>query len=81
MHYFSKFHASDPYLAFRINGRRIGLGIPMEYERMINQSAFDDVLLLPDVRDAAAQQFKLPKGTQPTNCQIVQHIANRYNVR
>ena len=80
MLYFTRFHSSDPYLAFRIGGRKIGIGIPMEYERMVNQSAFDDVLLLTEVRDAAAKQFKLPKGTTPTNCQVVQHIARKYNV-
>ena len=80
MLYFTRFHASDPYLAFRIDGRRIGLGIPMEYERMVNQSAFDEVLLLTEVRDAAAKQFKLAKGTAPTTSQVVQHIAKRYNI-
>ncbi len=81
MYYFSKFHASDPYLAFRINDRRIGLSVPMEYSRMKEQSAFDYVLLLPEIREGAAKQFKLPEGTAPNNCQMVQHIAKLYGVK
>lgn len=81
MYYFSRFHASDPYLAFRINGRRIALSVPMEYSRMKEQSAFDDILLLPEIREGAIKQFKLPKDTAPTNCQLVQHIAKLYGVK
>jgi len=81
MYYFSRFHSSDPYLAFRIDGRRFGLSVPMEYSRMKGQSAFDDVLLLPEIREATARQFKLAEGTVPTNCQVVQHIAKRYRVK
>ena len=81
MLYFSRFHASDPYLAFRINGRRIAVSVPMEYARMRNQSAFDDILLLPDVREGAAKQFKLPEGALPTNGQLVQHVASLYGVK
>ncbi len=81
MYYFSRFHASDPYLAFEISGRRIGLSVPMEYSRMKEQSVFDEVLLLPEIRDGAARQFKLKNGTQPSNCQIVQHIAKLHGIK
>jgi len=81
MLYFSRFHASDPYLAFRINGRRIGLSVPMEFARMVKESAYDDVLLLPEIRDGAAKQFKLINGNHPTNSQIVQHVAKLYGVK
>jgi Xaa-Pro aminopeptidase len=81
MLYFSRFHASDPYLAFRIDGRRIAVSVPMEYARMKNQSAYDDILLLPEVRDGAAKQFKLPEGTLPTNGQLVQHVAKVYGIK
>jgi Xaa-Pro aminopeptidase len=81
MLYFSRFHASDPYLAFRINGRRIGLSVPMEFARMVKESAYDDVLLLSEIRDGATKQFKLSNGIQPTSAQIVQHVAKIYGVK
>lgn len=81
MLYFSRFHASDPYLAFRINGRRIALSVPMEFARMEKESAYDDVLLMPEIRDGAMKQFKLTNGTAPTNSQIVQHVAKLYGVK
>ncbi|MFU8892814.1 MAG: M24 family metallopeptidase [Luteolibacter sp.] len=81
MLYFSRFHASDPYLAFRINGRRIGVGIPMEFARMKNESTYDDVLLLPELREGASRQFKLTNGVQPTDAEIVQYVAKLYGIK
>lgn len=81
MLYFSRFHASDPYLAFRIDGRRVGLSVPMEFARMQQESAFDEVLLLPEIRDGAVKQFKLGKDATPTTCHLVQHIAKRYGIK
>jgi Xaa-Pro aminopeptidase len=81
MLYFSRFHASDPYLAFTHGKKKIGLAVPMELSRMEKDSAFDEVLLMPEIRDGAAKRFKLPKDTAPDDCQIVRHLAKLYDIR
>jgi Xaa-Pro aminopeptidase len=80
MLYFSRFRSSDPYLAFSAGKRKIGLTVPMEYSRMKQESAFDEVLLLPEVREGAARRFKLTKGQVPDDCQLVRHLAKLYGI-
>jgi Xaa-Pro aminopeptidase len=81
MLYFSRFHASDPYLAFTIGNKKFGLAVPMEFGRMENESAFDEVLLLSEIREGAAKQFKLPKGVMADDCQVVLHLAKIHGIR
>ena len=52
--YFSRFRTSDPILAVAVDGKKIGLAVPMEYSRMRDESAFYEVLLLSEVREQAA---------------------------
>jgi Xaa-Pro aminopeptidase len=80
MLYFSRFNAFDPYLAFSVNGRRIGVIHASEYGRMVKESAFDEILLLSEVRDGAATRFKLPKGKSPDTSQIVLHLAELHGI-
>lgn len=80
MLYFSRFHSSDPYLAFTIGEKKFGLAVPMEFSRMKSESAFDEVLLLPEIREGAAKRFKLPKGSVPDDCQLVRHLAKIYDI-
>jgi Xaa-Pro aminopeptidase len=80
MLYFSRFRSSDPYLAFTVGKRKIGLTVPMEFARMKQESAFDEVLLLPEIREGAARRFKLPKGLVPDDCQVVRHLAKLYGI-
>jgi Xaa-Pro aminopeptidase len=80
MLYFSRFRASDPYLAFSLGNKRIGLTVPMEFARMEKQSAFDEVLLLSEIREAAACRFKLPKGTIPDDRHLVMHLAKVHGI-
>ncbi len=80
MLYFSRFHASDPYLAFTVGKRKIALAVPMECSRMEKESAFDEVLLLPEIREQTVRRFKLAKGAQPDDSQIMQHIAKVYGI-
>ena len=81
MHYFSRFHSSDPFIAFSHGKKRYGLAVPMEYSRMENESAFDEVLLLSDIREATARRFKLAADATPSDSQVVQHIAKVYGIR
>jgi len=80
MLYFSRFQAFDPYLAFSANGRRIGVTHANEYGRMAKESAFDEVLLLNEVRDGAAKRFKLPKGKSPDTAQMVLYLAELHGI-
>jgi Xaa-Pro aminopeptidase len=80
MLYFSRFQAFDPYLAFSVNGRRIGVIHPLEYGRMAKESAFDEILLLNEVRDGAAKRFKLPKDKAPDTAQLVLHLAELHGI-
>jgi Xaa-Pro aminopeptidase len=80
MLYFSRFHAFDPYLAFSVNGRRVAVTTVGEYGRMVKESAFDEILLLNEVCEAAAKHFKLPKGKLPDDAQMVLHLAELHDI-
>jgi Xaa-Pro aminopeptidase len=80
MLYFSRFQAFDPYLAFSVAGRRIAVITAGEYGRMVKESAFDEILLLNEVREDAAKRFKLPKGKQPELHQMVLHLAELHGI-
>ncbi len=78
--YFSRFNAVDPYLAFTTGRKKIGVTPAPEYGRMIKESAFDEILLLDEVREGAANRFKLPKGKQPELHQMVLHLAELHSI-
>jgi len=80
MLYFSRFSAFDPYLAFTLGSKKIGLASAMEYGRMVRDSKFDEVLLLSDIQAGATQRFKIPKGKKPDNCQLVMHLAKLHKI-
>ena len=80
MLYFSRFQAHDPYLAFSLNGKRVAVIQAMEYGRMVKESAFDEILLLNEVRDGAARHFKLPKGEVPELHHLVLHLAELHGI-
>ncbi len=80
MLYFSRFQAFDPYLAFTVGGRRFAVITAGEYGRMAKESAFDEILLLDDVREGAARSFKLPKHQQPELHQMVLHLAELHGI-
>jgi Xaa-Pro aminopeptidase len=81
MLYFSRFNAFDPYLAFTVGRKKIGVTAAMEYGRMVQESAFDEVLLLHEVKEGAARRFKLPAGRVPNISQMVRHLAKLYQIR
>jgi len=80
MLYFSRFHASDPYLAFTVGKRKYGVASTLEFGRMKRESAFDEVLLLPDVQKAAAKRFQLPEDQLAGNRDVVRHLAKVYKI-
>jgi Xaa-Pro aminopeptidase len=80
MLYFSRFQAFDPYLAFTVDGRRVAVITAGEYGRMAKESAFDEILLLDEVREAAAKRFKLPKDKRPELHQMVIHLAELHGI-
>lgn len=81
MLYFSRFNAFDPYLAFSVGKKKIGVCPDMEYGRMVKESAFDEILLLSEIRKGAARRFKLTKGKNADTCQLVRHLAKLYHIR
>ncbi len=81
MRYFSQFNAFDPYLAFMVGGKKIGVAPSNEYGRMISESDFDEVLFLPEIEQDAVQDFKLSKKVRPNSCQVVKHLAKLYQIR
>jgi Xaa-Pro aminopeptidase len=80
MLYFSRFQAFDPYLAFTVDGRRFAVITAGEYGRMAKESAFDEILLLSEVREGAARRFKMPKHKQPELHQMVLHLAEIHGI-
>lgn len=81
MLYFSRFSAFDPYLAFSYNGKKIGISHSMEYQRMLLESDFDEVLLLNDVQSSAAKQFGVADYRKISISQQVQQIAKKYGIK
>jgi Xaa-Pro aminopeptidase len=81
MLYLSRFRSSDPFLAFTHGNRSYGLAVPMEFTRMKDESAFDEVLLLSEIREGAAKRFKLPKGSTPDDSQVVLHLAAQFGIK
>ena len=80
MLYFSRFNAFDPYLAFSVDGKRVAVITAGEYGRMARESAFDEILLINEVRDGAAKRFKLPDGKAPALHQMVLHLAKLHGI-
>jgi Xaa-Pro aminopeptidase len=80
MLYFSRFQAFDPYLAFTVEGRRFAVITAGEYGRMVKESAFDEILLLDEVREKAAMRFKLPENKKPELHQMVLHLAEVHGI-
>jgi Xaa-Pro aminopeptidase len=80
MLYFSRFRSSDPFIAFTHGRRSFGLAVPMEFSRMKDESALDEVLLLSDFREAAAKRFKLPKDTPPDDSHVILHLAREFGI-
>lgn len=81
MLYFSRFQASDPYLALTVGKKKVGLASSLEFGRMVKESAFDEVLLLPEVQQAARKRFRLPAGEMVSNRDVVRHLAKVYQIR
>jgi Xaa-Pro aminopeptidase len=80
MLYFSRFNAFDPYLAFSIEGKRVAVIDAGEYGRMAKESAFDEVLLLSEVREGAAKRFNLPENKNPELHHMVLHLAELHDI-
>lgn len=53
----------------------------MEYQRMLAESDFDEVLLLNDVQADAAKRFKVSDYRKTSLSQQVQQIAKRYGIK
>jgi len=80
MLYFSRFQAFDPYLAFTVEDKRFAVISAGEYGRMTKESAFDEILLLNEVRKDAAKHFKLPKDKPPELHQMVLYLAKHHDI-
>lgn len=81
MLYFSRFSAFDPYLAFSFGGKKIGISHSMEYQRMLAESDFDEVLLLNEVQAGAAKLFKVSDYRKTSLSQQVLQIAKAYGIK
>lgn len=80
MLYFSRFQAPDPFLAFSVGNKRVGVISAGEYGRMVKESVFDEILLLGEVRAAAAKRFGLSAGKVPEAHQMILHLAELHHI-
>lgn len=80
MRYLSGVYVPDPFLLFTCQGQRIGVAPAGEYNRITQESSLDEVLLLPEVEEQAAQRFKLPKGKKVGTVEVVSHLAEFYGI-
>ncbi len=81
MLYFSRFSAFDPYLAFSFGDKKIGISHSMEYQRMLTESNFDEVILLNEIQASAAKRFDISDYRKISVSQQVQQIAKRYGIK
>lgn len=81
MLYFSRFSAFDPYLAFSYRGKKIGISHSLEYQRMLTESDFDEVLLLNEIQTGAAERFNVSDYRKTCASQQVQQIAKMYGIK
>lgn len=81
MLYFSRFNAFDPYLAFSLNGKKIGVSHSMEYQRMLAESDFHEILLLNEVQVGAAKRFKVSDYRKTSISQQVLHLAKIHGIK
>jgi len=63
-----------------VGGKRVAVIHAMEYGRMLKESAFDEILLLNEVRDGAAKRFNLSNGKEPGLHEMVMHLAETYRM-
>jgi Xaa-Pro aminopeptidase len=80
MLYFSRFSAFDPYLAFSFNGKKFAVSHSMEYQRMLNESDFDEILLLNEVQKKAAKRLDITDYRTVGISQQVLQIAKTYAI-
>jgi len=80
MRYLSGVQVPDPFLAFTVSGRKVGVVSVNEFNRVRQDSILDEVLLLSDVEAEAARRFSLPKGRRPGTVQVVSHLAECYGI-
>lgn len=61
--YFSRIAIPDPFLAFRIQGKKIAIVDALEYTRTLKTSAFDSVLLKEDCVKMAEKELNLSEAS------------------
>jgi len=81
MRYLSQFSAFDPYLALTANGRKVAVAPHHEYGRMRSESAFDEVLCLPDIEEEVSRRLQLAEGRKPSKSQIIRHLSDIYEIK
>lgn len=62
-YYLTGVFVPDPFLSFVVNRRRVGVVSRLEYARVRAQSKLDEVLLLEQVREAAAAALQVELAT------------------
>ncbi len=78
--HFSRISIPDPFLAFRIRGKKIGIVNALEYSRTRKASALDTVLLKEDCIQDAEKEIKLSVPTS-TVAKLVLWVMQRYKVK
>lgn len=78
--YFSRIAIPDPFLAFRIRGKKIGIVDALEYSRTRKASALDTVLLKEDCIQAAEKEIRLNEPISIV-AKLVLWVIQRYKVK
>lgn len=80
MHYFSRFNAIDPMLAFSIGKKKYGVTHVSEYGRLKKESAFDELILLNEVHDKAIEKFSKKSKNKLKQHHLIQILAEEYGI-
>lgn len=76
--YFSRLHVPDPFIALRVDGRKIGVFNALEFGRARKESAFDDVFALEEWQERARKRLRCD---QPRAAEVIATLARHFRVR
>jgi Xaa-Pro aminopeptidase len=78
--YLSGVFVPDPFIAILAQGKSHAIVSPLEYDRVVRHSRFDEVMLLPTIRKKAAEHLNLgPKKVGAAEIMI--YFAQRFAVK
>lgn len=78
MLYFGRIHVPDAFVAFSCGGKRLAVASPLEFARMVKESAFDEVLALEELMNEVADNRAVKELAYPAS--LIALLAGKYRI-